>query len=268
MVYTKKTKRTYNRKRKQYKRKYNHKRKQVRRGDRLVWKPHYHNPMPQEYLTKFRAIGQGYLPSGATSIPVNFNGTGNWYYQYLTLNSLYQPFSSLQTNSINQVNGLNWQTSSFLQPVGFLTLCNSTTYRNYQVLACKVKVTFMPNFESDRLTACISPMAVGTGGSYPVGITQIQAEPWSRTKVFNVGETTRPLTLYVDLAKYLGIDKKVYRNDTNQYAGYYAGNPTSQIGLAMVAQLSDHQAATGNIGFKIEYEWYVRLWNETTNVLI
>lgn len=248
---------------------YNRKRKQVRRGDRLTWKPHHHNPMPLEYLTKFRAIGQGYLPSGSVpGIPVTTSATGNWYFNNLTMNSLYQPFSALQTASVNHINSLNWATNSFLQPVGFLTLCNSTTYRNYQVLACKVKVTFYPGYESDRFTVCMSPLSPGSGAAVPTSITAIQAEPWAKTKVFNVGETTRSLSMYVDFAKYLGIDKKVFRNDTNQYAGYYAGNPTTQIGLAIVAQTSDHNSPTGAIGFKIEYEWYTRLWNQETNLLI
>ena len=104
-------------------------RRNVRRpGNKLVWKPSNNMPLPLEYYTKVRAKGQGFLTTADAS-PKGFGGSYKWIFNGFTLNNLYQPFAALQTGAVGQVDGLNWATEPNLQPIGHLTLCNSTTYR-------------------------------------------------------------------------------------------------------------------------------------------
>lgn len=238
-----------------------------RPGNKLVWKPSYNMPMPQEYFTKVRAKGQGYI-TVAGAVPQGFNSSYKWIFNGLTLNNLYQPFSGLQSAGVNQADGLNWATDPNLQPIGHVTLCNATTYRNYQVLGCKVKFTLLPDITADRCTVSMCPLAVGSGGAAPVTLTDMLAVPYCKTVQANLGENTKTISMYIDLAKFEGIDKKVFRNDSNAYCGTYSSSPTLQPGVSIIAYIVDHASPGAAMGFIVEQEWYVRYWNMFTNLLI
>lgn len=256
---------------------FSRKKKQVRRGNRLTWKPSGGLPMPQEYITKVRGRAQGILtPTGA--IPIGFNSLSNWYFNSMTLNNLYQPFAPFQSAGITQVNGLNWATNTFLQPVGHLTLCNSTTYQSYQVLATAVKASFYPATSSDRIDACIGPIAYG--GASVTNITEAITRPQNKIGSFCPGERVKPLKLYVDHAKLEGIDKKVFRNDVNvltapdsgrQWSGNFNSTPAYQTGMYMCAQVcyrNQSQPITFSIGFVLEFTWYVRYYGLDVSAFI
>lgn len=244
-------------------------RRNARKGNRLVWKPSMHNPLPQEYITKVRLRAQGYFPSGTASNPIGFSATGSWYNNLIYMNNMYQPLSLFQTAGIQHINGLNWQTDPNCQPIGHQTLCNSTTYRSYQVLGCKFKWTMLPSTASDRMDVVVCPNPVGAGFGAPSNITDAIAVPWNKLVQANSGERTRTASLYVDMAKYLGVDKKVFRNDPQgQWSGTYNSAPTAQSTFSVVAQLTNHSSPLTPVGFIIEQEFYVRYYNLANNLLL
>lgn len=234
--------------------------------DTILYKNPNFNVLPYEYTTKLRCRGQGYL-TGAGAIPVGFNNSYYWYFNGLTLNNLYAPLGALQTSSIPQVDGLNWSTSPYLQVNGFTSLCNALMYGRAQCLATKVKFRALPSNESDRVNCVIAPLQIGTGGAPPVNITQGLNIPYSKTMMFNVGEKTRPLTMYVDHAKYLGIDPKVYRNQASGlYDQTYNSVPTQQVGLHISMATCDRTSLTNQMGFELEFVYYVRFFEFRTNL--
>lgn len=248
---------------------YNRRRRFRGRSDKLRWKPIQNNPMPQEYITKVRLRAQGYFPSGVGVPPVGFNSTGNYVNNLFWMNNLYQPLSLLQTAGVNQINGLNWQTDPNLQPIGHQTLCNSTTYRSYQVLATKFKFTMLPAIGGDRMQVVVCPNPLGAGLGAPATITDTLAVPWAHMVFTNQGEKTKTAQVYVDIAKYLGVDKKIFRNDLNgQWSGTYNSAPTALPTISVVAQLCEHNAPGAPVGFIIEQDFYVRYYNLANNLLL
>lgn len=244
-------------------------RRNARKGNRLVWKPSMHNPLPQEYITKVRLRAQGYFLPSAGTPPTLFNNNGGYFNNIIFMNNLYQPLAQFQTASIAHINGLNWQTDPNCQPIGHQTLCNSTTYRSYQVLASKFKWTMLPGTNTDRMDVVVCPNPVGAGFAAPTNITDALAVPWNKMVQANVGETTRTASLYVDMAKYLGVDKKVFRNDPQgQWSGTYSSAPAAQMTFSVVAQLTNHSLPLTAVGFIIEQQFYVRYYNLANNLLL
>lgn len=255
--------------RKGYKKRYTRKR-QVRQGLRLIWKPRYNNPLPQEYITRVRLRAQGFFQASAVSPPTGFTATGNYFNNGIYMNNMYQPLSQFQTALIPHINGLNWQTDPNCQPIGHQTLCNASTYRSYQVLATKLKWTFMPVVNGDRMDFFLAPNSLGATGNAPANITDIIAVPWnSRMCQANPGEKTQTAKIYVDIAKYLGVDKRIFRNDPQgQWSGTYNSAPTAQPTFSVVAQVVEHTGLGSPCGFVIEQDFYVRYYNLSNQLLL
>lgn len=223
----------------------------------LVYKPIGNCPLPLEYRTQVRARGNGYLTQ-AGGVPVGWNNSYSWYLTSMTINNLYQPFAPLGVAGINQIDGLNWATSAYLQPIGHGTLCNATTYRKYQVTGARIKFRFLNNGVIDRIDAAMQALEIGglAAGSY----SGVVCNPLSKRTVFSSYDDNAWLDMYVDIAKYSGIDPQVFRADPDsQWSGAYNAAPSKQIGLEIAAIQACHQTMS-QVGFEIEIQWYVRYY--------
>lgn len=238
------------------------------RSSLILYRDPRYTPLPQEYITKLRARGQGYLtPTGSGSI--GFGSTYFWAFNNMVLNQIYAPFSAFQTAGINQIDSQNWTSSPFLQTLGFTTLCNQLTYGRYLPINCKVLFRMMPTNTSDRIHACMTPLQTGTGGAPPVNITQSLDTPYSVRGEFNPGEQTRSMTMFIDFAKYLGIDKKIYMNSSDgSYDAAYNADPSIGVGIHFSAAQVGHSPIVANIGFELDLEWEVRFFELRTNLLL
>lgn len=242
--------------------------KRTKGKDMIIYKDPKLTVLPQEYITKVRARGQGYLTLG-DPIPTGFNNSYYWYFNGLTINNLWEPFTPLQTAAIKNIDGLNWSSNLALQPIGFQTLCNALTYGRYQVLATKIKLRMLPTNGSDRIHVVMAPLQIGTGGAPPVNITQGYCLPWSKSGDFSHTNADKTMTLYVDHAKYLGIDPKVYRTAADGlYDAVYNGNPTQLIGLHISAATADHANLIQSIGFELEFTYYCRFFELRNNLML
>lgn len=234
----------------------------------ILYRDPKYTPLPQEYITKLRARGQGYLtPTGAN--PIGFASNYYWWYNNMVLNQIYVPFSAFQSSGINQIDGLNWTTSNFTQALGFTTLCNAVTYGRYLPISCKIILKFMPVAVNDRIHVALTPLQSGTGAAPPVNITQAIDTPWCVRGEFNQGETTRSMTMFVDFAKFLGIDKKIYMNSSDgSYDAAYNADPSVGVGIHMSVATVGHTPLVANLGFEIDLEWEVRFFELRTNLML
>lgn len=242
-----------------------------RRKQMILFKDPHYMPLPLEYFTKIRSKSQGFILHGTGAPGTTFNsfyGTHSWFNAELALNNLYAPLAPFNTRAIQQIDGISWTDPANL-PIGFQTLCNSTTYLEYQVLDVTVKFTAYSSFSTDRILACICPFAQGTGGAVATNFTSASCQPYAVTKDYVLGAYAKPLVLKIDMAKYFGVSKQVYNNNSDgNYSGKYNTAPVEQVGLG-IYMVTDYQGApTNNIAFSLEFDYNVRLFNIATNLIL
>lgn len=238
----------------------------------LTYKPSGYCPLPQEYTTKVRCRGTGLLTPNSAN-PVGFNNSPDWVWDGLTLGGVYQPLRDFTTAGITSRSGGSWTTDPVYQCRGFTTLCNSTMYQRYQVLGAKVTFTPMSTSNTEKLDVCMWP--IQTGGATPTSFAGALSAPYVKRKVMSQTHSGKGVSMYIDFAKYLGVDKKVFRNDSTilplstsgSWSAQFNGTPQQLIGVGLAMECSDLKPFN-NVAFEIEIDYYVRLFMLDTAILI
>lgn len=223
----------------------------------LFYKSPHHMPFPQEYVAKFRTIATGYvIPGGAN--PDGF-AAGATLQHYIKFNDCTAPFGGLMTT------GLNASNPTLSAPAGFNRLCNANLYQTYEVLNARVKVTIDSLVATDIFGVTITPN--NGENNDPPSFSSGLLEPWGHyMKVVN-GANPRALKHYVDIAKFLGVDKKIYRNTMAQggWDAKYNLAPSSPLYFVINYNTLNGVAPTAaKIPIQIEMIQTVRLFNFTS----
>lgn len=270
--YKKRYNKKYNRKRKYGYRRKRKARVTVKHPRSLTYKPAGYCPLPPEYVTKVRCRGTGLLTTNAAN-PVGFNNGPTWIWDGLTLGGVYQPLRDFTTAGITSRSGGSWTTDPVYQCRGFTNLCNSTMYQRYQVLGAKVTFTPMNTSNTEKLDVVMWP--IQNGGASPSTFAGALAAPFSRRKIMSQTHSGKGVSMYIDFAKYIGVDKKVFRNDVTQIPPSTTGNwsagfnnwPSQLIGVGLAIETSD-AVPFNNVAFEIEIDYYVRLFLLDSAILI
>lgn len=227
-------------------------------GRQLMFKNVNHVPIPEAYFTK---LGTTISLNLGTVAGQPFSATGVMTYP-IKLNNIYQPFATLAAltgvailpgfSNIQSARGIN----TFLPTSGVL-------YRLFQVLGAKLTVSVQPSSSGDQIMTTITPTAsVGN----PANCGGAGDQPWTKSMI------TRPyagsqykMSSYIPIAKFLGLKKSVYANDTSgEFAGEYNGGaPVTPLYFQVCHQMLDGQQNVAQIPLTIDIEYYVKFWGFT-----
>lgn len=216
----------------------------------IVYKSPNNVPFPREYICKLRTRFSGTLASaGFTGGAATFILIGN---------DVFLPFSLLPAANITWCNAA---TPLSAASTGHGKLGQVGLYESALTLATKVRFWMNPSgtVQNDGLMATITPTNTG-GGANPTNCTNALNQPYVKWAEFRgAGNAPKPITSYVDWARFLGISKHTYANDADVTWGQiYNSSPTNKLYMVINITTLDAAAPSATVPFTIELTQYVK----------
>nr|WAE42853.1 MAG: capsid protein [Cressdnaviricota sp.] len=218
----------------------------------LFWKAPNNSTFPQEWVTKIKTRIQFNCVIAAGN-PIGANGAGRF---YINSNSCISPFQNIvAATGLVYVNGF----SAAANPVGFTPLCNATLFQRYQVLGAKLTVGCQPSLSSDQLAITITPS--GTS-SVPANVAAAYGQPFTKRGVHRSSNFKPNFTrMYVGMASFFGVDKKVFDNDIeSSWSALYNAAPSNLVYYVVNLQLADGAVNSNTLPIEMELVQYVKYY--------
>jgi hypothetical protein len=211
-----------------------------------------HNPLPEQYFTKFTASGFCYTTFAAGS------GDYNW---GLKLNSIAAPFATMTT-------GLTWNnlTPSTYQVPGSGSLISNTMYTQWVVYRALFEIDVVPQSVAD---SCVATLTPSTALGLPSSVANAMTRPFTVTQRFASGRTYRlqdyPLKLKFSSWQLIGIPQFLYLNDVS---GNYVGEVSSSLPtdppvlqpVTLNIETGDNAILTSPLEISVRVTYWVKLY--------
>lgn len=224
-------------------------------------------PIPDRYMCKFHNIGfygiviasnAGLFTPAAGFLSFGFPGNGISSGMDLA-NLTYPTGGAVTAANLVAVSTLN-------DPPGFLTLCNSTTYTRYRVMASRIKVTVDVGAGLDEGTLMICPIPlIGAGTMYLTGNALYQGARTKKKAMFlqPSKESDASLSYYMTAAEMFGVNKNEIQNGVDWTMLYNTPYPSKfwgwQIGYVLNSAAAGGQTLSTPLGLKVEMTYYASL---------
>ncbi len=218
-----------------------------------------HNPLPEQFFTKFTASGFCYTTFGAGS------GDYNW---SLKLNSLAAPFASMTS-------GVTWNnlTPATFECPGTASLLSATMYTSWTIYDALFEIDITPQSVADSVVCTLTPSAVAGTPSF---LAAALSKPFTRTQRFVSGRTYRlqdyPLKLRFSAWQLLGVPKFLYMNDlSGNFVGQVSsGLPTDPPALYPVVinlETGDNANLVSALEISVRVTYWAKLYGLHTAAL-
>lgn len=226
----------------------------------IIYKSPYNAILPREYYCKLRSHYD-------MSLSVAGFTTGHYPVFPVAANDAYRPFGNFPSINVTYLDGISplIRTSTDLG-----VLCNLQHYLRFQVLSTKtiIKSSTSP-LVSDMIAISITP-SITSPGTVPATLSSAMAQPYTCYKEFagtNLGG--RKLVCYTDHAQFLGIDKRIFRNDEAlAFSGSYNGSPSTNVFHVINVQTLDLINPTLAVPIQVEVEQWVRFFDFTSGQVV
>jgi len=170
----------------------------------------FHCALPMQLRTRFTASGMFSIAGTTPSATMNF-----------IANSCVLPFATTNGSAALTWYGL---TIGSFYPAFFHSIINASVYTQFIVEKVLFEFDATPQSVQDSIIWTGSPSMTG---SVPSSVPNAMTRPWTKQMGFRSARPATPdypFRHMIDIAKFLGISRSAYRNDTS---GAFYGEPTA-----------------------------------------